>query len=139
MDLTVLQVFHSPDFSEHTPDTTVTAGGEINKNSVSISITRQQSRQQPSSLSVRVHASVFTYSACVNTTQATLFLTRSLLHTYCIHRCEGNRWKNERGEKKGKVPQSIINAAGPGLLATSIPLTGVTCLPNKQATQMSEK
>ena len=56
MDLTVLQVSHSPEFSELAPDTTVTAGGGINKNSVSISITRQQSRQQPSSLCVRVCA-----------------------------------------------------------------------------------
>lgn len=66
-------------------------------------------------------------------------LTRSLLHTYWIHRCEGNRWTNERGEKKGKAPQKIINAVRLGPLATGIPLTGVTCLPNKQAARMSEK
>lgn len=50
MDLTVLQVSHGPEFSKHTPDTTVTAGGGINKNSVSGSITRQQFRQHPSRL-----------------------------------------------------------------------------------------
>lgn len=139
MDLTDLQVSHSPEFSELTPDTTVTAEAGINKNSVSSSITRQQSRQQPSSLCARVRANTSTYTTRVNKHTCTLFLAHSLLHTYCSRRCEGNRWKIRRGEKKGKAPQNIINAAGLGPLATSIPLTGVTCLPNKQATRMSEK
>lgn len=39
----------------------------------------------------------------------------------------------------GKAPQKRGNAFGLGPLATSIPLTGVACLPNKQAPSMSEK
>lgn len=114
--------------------------GGINKNTVSISITRQQSRQQPSSLCTRACEPTHPHTAHARTNTRMLSLTHSLLHTYCIHCCEGNRWKSERGEKKkGKAPHNIINAAGLGPLATGIPLTGVTCLPNKQATQMSEK
>lgn len=47
--------------------------------------------------------------------------------------------KTREARRRGKVPQNIIKAVGLGPLATSIPLTGVTCLPNKQATEMSEK
>lgn len=45
-------------FSKPSPDTTVTAGAGINKNSVSSSITRQPSRQQRSSLCARQHIHV---------------------------------------------------------------------------------
>lgn len=139
MDLTDLQVSHSPEFSELAPDTTVTAEAGINKNSISSSITRKQSRQQPSSPCARVRADTATYSTRVNRHTHALFPAHSLLHTYCTRCCEGNRWKIGRGEKKGKAPQNIIKAVGLGPLATGIPLTGVTCLPNKQATRMSQK
>lgn len=66
---------------------------------MSISITRQQSRQQPSSLCALPEDPHGGTNTC------TLFLTHLLLHTYCSYCCEGNRWKNQRGEKKGKAPQ----------------------------------
>lgn len=91
----------APEFSELAPDTTVTAGGGINKNSVSSSITRQQCRQQRSSLRARQHIHIRHMGG---QTPRTPFLTHSLLHTYWIQLCEGNRWKkkkkNEGGEKK---------------------------------------
>lgn len=70
----------SPDFSELAPDTTVTAGDWINKNSFSISITDNNPVAS-------VHTSI-------------LFLTHLLLHTSRVYHREGNRWKNQGGEKK---------------------------------------
>lgn len=95
----------APSSTSTLPDTTVTAGRGINNNSVSSSITRQQFRQQARSLRAQTQNLRGQMHA-----RARLLLTRSLLHTYCFRRCEGNRWKNERGEKKGKAPQKIGNA-----------------------------
>lgn len=80
MDLTVLQVSHSPEFSEHTPDTTVTAGGEINKNSVSISLQDSNPDNNPVA-SVRACTPVNSHTAC--TREQTHTHTHTLLpHTF---------------------------------------------------------
>lgn len=93
MDLTDLQVSHSPEFSDHTPDTTVTAGGGINKNSVSISITLR-SRQQPSGLCAHVHGNTSTHTHTFSRTFTPSHLLHSLLRG---PQMEGRR-RREAGE-----------------------------------------
>lgn len=115
--------------------------GGINKNTVSISITRQRSRQQPSSLCTRTRASRHIHIQRMQEQTHTPFPSHIHCFTLTVFtaaRATDGKAREAR-RRKGKAPHNTINAVGLGPLATGIPLTGVTCLPNKQATQMSEK
>lgn len=81
-------------------------------------------------------------SVRANTSTCVDKLMHAFPHTFTASHLLNSLLRGQQMEKRGRceeAQQNIINAGGPGPLATSVPLTGVTCLPNKQATHMSEE